>query len=649
MLKRARGLLLCAIAAIGTTPVGAQDTSYSAADAVMLQARELVRTGRWDALRALLPQTASHPAGVYAEYWWVRQQIRSGTPEAIEIGQRFLAAQQGNYIAERLRADWAMDAAQSGQENILRLLADGAMAADEQARCAALLGRHLNAIPVAADAVQAYVPGPSCDRLLDRLVADRELGWEQIRPLFWQRIEDNQPQAARSLAQRFLPGANAQRIEQAIEQPGAWLDRQNPARLSDADQDLVTAALGRMARTDMLPGWERTERWAAQLPPASLAWVRGQYGRMGSIRLHPQAHGWFVQAGLDAPLSTDVRAHRVRAALRQARIDWSWVRQSIEAMPPEQARDPAWTYWRARALQASGQSAAAVAAYESIATQFNFYGQLAAEELGHRIMLPPQAAAPTTEERRAAREHAGLRRAIALMNLGWRVEANREWNYSLRGMTDRQLLAAAHLALENDWLDRVVNTADRTRQEHDFTLRFLTPFRDELKAKAEQIGVDPSWVYGLIRQESRFIRDARSRVGASGLMQLMPATARYTARRMGLSNFQPHQVNELDTNLTLGTGYLRMVQDDLDGSMLLATAGYNAGPGRPRNWRASLQAPVEGAIFAETIPFNETRDYVQKVLSNKTYYAALFTGQPQSLKARLGRIEPRAAGTTNLP
>src|SRR5690606_5795696 len=155
--------------------------------------------------------------------------------------------------------------------------------------------------------------------------------------------------------------------------------------------------------------------------------------------------------------------------------------------------------------------------------------------------------------------------------------------------------------------------------------------------------------YGLIRQESRFITDARSHVGASGLMQLMPATARHVARKIGLKDFKLSQVNDFDTNTILGTNYLNMVLQDLNGSELLATAGYNAGPGRPKRWRSQLLTPVEGAIFAETIPFTETRLYVKNVLSNAVYYSMLFSGRPDSLKARLGTVNPMSGTRTALP
>jgi soluble lytic murein transglycosylase len=153
-------------------------------------------------------------------------------------------------------------------------------------------------------------------------------------------------------------------------------------------------------------------------------------------------------------------------------------------------------------------------------------------------------------------------------------------------------------------------------------------------------------VYGLIRQESRFVTDARSGVGASGLMQVMPATARWTARKIGLTDFRPAQITERDTNILIGTAYLKLALDDFEGSLPMAAAAYNAGPGRPRNWRNGPVLP--GEIWAENIPFEETRDYVKKVLANTTSYAALITGQTQSLRARLGTVGPRLSSEATI-
>ncbi|MFM8766478.1 MAG: lytic transglycosylase domain-containing protein, partial [Rubrivivax sp.] len=314
----------------------------------------------------------------------------------------------------------------------------------------------------------------------------------------------------------------------------------------------------------------------------------------------------------------------------------------------QEQKDAAWVYWRARALQgqaakdASGDEARATARQlmQSIASPLNFYGKLASEDLGLRTSLPTAPPPPNAAERESAAAVPGLRRGLHMIGLGLRSEGVREWNFTLRGMGDRELLAAAQLACEREVWDRCINTSDRTRAEINLAQRFPTPFRQDVVAAARQIGLDPAYVFGLIRQESRFIMDARSHVGASGLMQLMPATARWTAKRIGL-DFRPEMINDRDVNLRLGTAYLKLVLDDFGGSAAMAAAAYNAGPSRPRRWR---EGPLmEVAAWAENIPFNETRDYVKKVLSNATVYAALLEGAPTlSLKPRLGApIGPR--------
>ena len=287
-----------------------------------------------------------------------------------------------------------------------------------------------------------------------------------------------------------------------------------------------------------------------------------------------------------------------------------------------------------------GLTSEADALFEKIAGQANFYGNLADEELGRKILTPPKAKAPTADEQKATRDNPAIRRAMAFFRLEMRTEAVREWNWSLRGMDDRELLAAADLARRNQIWDRAINTADRTKSEHDFTLRFLAPYGDQVRPAARDQALDDAWVYGLMRQESRFITSAKSNVGASGLMQLMPATAKWVARKIGLRNYDHGRVNDTATNVLLGTSYMRLVMENLDNHPVLTSAAYNAGPGRAKRWRADR--PLEGAVYAETIPFNETRDYVKKVMSNSVYYSMQFTGRPDSLKARLGVVGARA-------
>jgi soluble lytic murein transglycosylase len=230
-----------------------------------------------------------------------------------------------------------------------------------------------------------------------------------------------------------------------------------------------------------------------------------------------------------------------------------------------------------------------------------------------------------------------MQRTLDLYRMGLREEAAKEWSVAVRKLDDKQLLVASVIASRNEMYDRSINAADRTVMLHDFSLRYPAPYRDSLQGRIQENNLEEAWVYGLMRQESRFVTQAKSNVGAAGLMQVMPATARWIAQRLGMKDYRKVIISQLDTNLKLGTYYMKNVLSSLGNNPVLASAAYNAGPGRARQWRADT--PLEGAIYVESIPFDETRDYVKKVMSNTVYYAKLFGQATPSLKQRLGVIE----------
>ncbi len=381
------------------------------------------------------------------------------------------------------------------------------------------------------------------------------------------------------------------------------------------------------------------QRIEDKLQAGEKGWAWSQIGWQAAFRHMDEALPWFAKAG-DAPLSDEVAQWKVRAALRAQA--WGVVRATIEKMPPALAEQAPWIYWLGRSYKAGGQTEAANNLFLKIAGQPNFYGNLADEELGRVITTPPKAESPTSEELSTMADVPGVRRTLALLRLDMRVEGVREWNWVLRGMGDRELLAAAEVANRAGFYDRAIAAADRTRNEHDYSLRYLSPYSEQVRPAASNQSLDDAWVYGLMRQESRFVTNAKSTVGASGLMQLMPATAKWVAKKIGLRDYHHGQVNDTEVNVLLGTSYMRLVMESLDNHPVLASAAYNAGPGRARKWRAA-DRELEGAVYAETIPFTETRDYVKKVMSNSVYYAALFNEAPQSIKSRLGVIGPRVA------
>ncbi len=440
------------------------------------------------------------------------------------------------------------------------------------------------------------------------------------------------------LAQRLgkLLDLPEKKLSAALEKPASLL-KTGPEN-NRISKELFVIALGRAAKSDPEDAAEKLSRFSAKLNDSERANAWAQIALQSALKLEPEALAYWVRAD-GATLSQEAYQWRVRTALREG--DWKIVKTTIALMPVSLKNEPAWIYWLGRALKAEGKNEEARQLFASIADQIHFYGQLALEENGQKVGVPLTSKPVTADELAAVERNPNLQRALKFYSMNLRLEGTREWNWELRKMTERQHLAAAELARKNNMLDRMVNTSDRTRGEFDFNQRYPTPFNDSMYKTTQALGLDMAWVYGLIRQESRFVMHAKSHVGASGLMQIMPATARYVAKKIGLGNFVPDQVNDIDTNIALGTNYLNMVLTDLGGSQALASAAYNAGPRRPRAWRAKLTRPVEGAIFAETIPFAETRGYVKNVLSYATYYAALFEKKPQSLKARLGIVVPK--------
>ena len=635
-------------------------------DEAFVQARQFAQQYDAERFEAAAARAGAHPLGAYLDYWRLRLKlsgVRGGAPLANGNGpssappadvaagngngqldaalRDFLQRHDGTVVADQLRRDWLQVLGRRGdwagfdQQYPQWIVRD-----DAQIHCWHWLGRVQRGQPLPPEARDAlFQPrelGEACGTLFETLVRAGTL----TRADAWLRtklaLEVNAVATVRRLAP--LLGMSTGATEAALQRPAKVLG-------PGIEREVAVIASAQLARQDPDEAAERIDA-LRELPAADRAFVKSQIAAHSMRRLSPKSLAR-ARESLDANASDETWVWLARAALRES--DWRTLHAVVGKMSAEGRRDPTWVYWHARAHRALGRPVEADAELRSIAGQYHFYGQLAAEEFGELTTMPPRATAPTEDELAEVARNDGFARALKFYSLGLRADGNREWNFQLRGMSDRQLLAAANWACQRSVLDRCVNTADRTRAEHDFALRFITPFRDELAPVAAERGLDPAWIYGLIRQESRFVTDARSSASAHGLMQIIPPTARWIATRLGVKDFRVEQLGDLDTNLRFGTFYLKSVLDDLDGSPVLASAGYNAGPNRPRNWRSSLPAAVEGAVFAEIIPFSETRDYVKKVLSNATFYSVLFSGQPQSLKLRLGTVAPAGARPSELP
>jgi soluble lytic murein transglycosylase len=604
----------------------------------------------------------NHPLAGWVEYFDLNVRLAEVRQPEMDA---FYARFPGSYVEDRLRNDWLLELGRRRDwANFRRDHAAYLMRDDREVACYALLAEHLAGNKVGTDtALAAWMAqkdgDDGCNWLATTFVEaglfKPDMLWAKAR----QAIEQARPRAAKQAVALLAAKPLDQKLAELQDNAGRYLSRKaraSPRSQDRHDSELTALALARVASSDPDQAGEvLADRWST-LPKDLQAWLWAQIGRQSALRLRDDALASFERAYKLAPgieLSDDTLAWAARAALR-AKAPAAALR-AIEQMSPAEQRDPAWVYWRARATHMQGDVAAARAQLAALAasgqaTPLNYFSRLAAEDLALPTPLPPAPAPLTAEERRAARSHAGLKRALRLIDLGLRSEGVREWNFSLRGMSDRALLAAAQEACDREVWDRCINTSERTKVEIDIAQRYPLPHRAELMREAQAAGLDAAYVYGLIRQESRFVLDARSHVGAAGLMQVMPATAKWTAKKAGLA-YSPDLMHDRDFNLRIGTHYLKLVLERFDGAQALAAAAYNAGPGRPARWR---DGPViDAAIWAENIPFNETRDYVRKVLLGGAVYAQVLglpaTRVRERLGASVGPAGARAADASEVP
>lgn len=598
-------------------------------DKKFIELREAAR--RNDLLKAsqLASGLGNYEIADYVEYFKIKPRLydsaaksNASTDADLEVNN-FLRKYKGSALADRMRNDWLLvlgkrkDWVNFDQEYPQFMLDD-----DTQVKCYAMMSK------------------------LSRGDLPKTVGAQARATLLDPRyFGDACPEL---VAQLYARGGLSKQEALSISRSATEMNFDTQGQRMGVEDPIV--AIVRKARTNPSLAMQTFNEndWRNNSEYKAMAW--GVIGQFLAKKLDPiaiEAYRKQHALGQSELLSAESSEWKVRAALREK--DWKLVKESVEGMPEAiRLRDPAWTYWHGRALKELGDERANEE-FEKLASQFHFYAQLSLEELGRPITIPPKTVVTDADMKSISKSIPAFTKAAKLYDMNLRTEGNREWNWELRGMSDKELLASAEYGKKINMLDRTVNTADRTKVEHNFSLRFPTPYVEKLQPITKQIHLDINWVYGLIRQESRFVIAARSSVGASGLMQVMPATGQFVAKKIGMTDYTPDKLADLQTNLVLGSNYLNMVLNDLDGSWGMASAAYNAGPGRPKQWRQTLTKQVSMEAFAETIPFTETRTYVKNVLSNAVYYEILSTGKPQSIKAKLGTVNPSQAVSSNLP
>ena len=537
--------------------------------------------------------------------------------------QQFLSQASDSAMAENVRNEWLKTLGARGQWDLFRQefskLNAAGVAQEEQ--CYADLSSGNDSKAAELVRVTGKLPA-GCTRLVESAAASGRLNtndaWRRVRGLLSNSQTTDARNLAAALGSPFEGGAQGA-TEYSL--------------LSVIGKDARKSASAAATLSDMESGLSREQR--------SFAWgVLGHYHAQSQNM--PTALSYYGRVSDRKQLTDEQLEWYARAALRLQR--WDELASVIQHMPEKLQKDPTWQYWLGRSFAAQGKSSQAKEMYEKAAASGrNFYAVLAGEELGRRINTRNNVSDADARDVRRMSEDGAIKRALVLFKNSqsngdskMRRQAQAEWRFATRDFNEDNLLTAAQVAFDNQFYDMAINSADRTDHKLNYKLRYLSPFKDITVRYATQAGVDPAWVYGLIRQESRFVMGAQSSVGAQGLMQVMPATAREIAGKIGMSS---SELYTMDGNIRMGTWYMADAKRRLQNNEVMATAGYNAGPGRARNWQAS--SPLEGAIYAETIPFTETRDYVKKVMTNATYYASLFNEPQTSLKQRMGTVPGR--------
>ena len=633
----------------GNVPVPAPDATVDAPrpraeattpDDAVIEAVAAWRSRNRQRLEQVAPRTRGHVLAGWVEYWQYALVIDSIDAATV---QGFLARESGSLAAERLRADWLRALGRRADWTTLSEEAKR-LTTHEDIDLECLVQRaRLQAGDVATvvkPAALLALPRALPEQCAVLMSAGQRNGSGVTSEQAWQRahlMTDAGSLAGVQQALSWLPAG--ERPEPHLLN-GAWNSSAKFVTMAKlladqrASRELLLIAFTRLARAQpQVAASLLDQAQQKRLGTEAAAFVAGQIGLASALNHHTDAMTWFALAD-ESQLSNEQWAWRARAALRES--DWSQLATTIDHMPTALRAEATWIYWSGRALAAQGRQGESRAAYERIAIQPHFYGLLAAEELGRPLALPVTAVTPSDPAIAAVGQDPAVQRAVALFRVGLRSEAVREWIWAARGADARRLLAMAEFARTRQLWDRAINTAELTRDAHDFTLRFLAPFETVFQRHAQAEGLSEPWVLGVARQESRFVPDIRSSAGAIGLMQLMPSTARLVAQQVGM---RAPDLSDVDTNIRLGTRYLRDVFDRLDGQPLLASAAYNAGPGRAERWRADH--PLEGAVYAETIPFNETRDYVKRVLANACLYSQVLGTEPLSLKQLLPTVAAR--------
>ncbi len=594
-----------------------------------MAAETALKHGEINKYQQLIPQLEDYPLYPYLRYEYLRTRLNKASTDEVAA---FINTYDDTPLSSRLHFRWIKKLAQQGRWKEVQQ--QYKLSKNVTLICyyrRALL--HSGDQQAAFDGLQQlWLVGHSQPRECDPLFSAWHKAGFIDDKLAWQRIQLAIGKRKISLARyltRFLSETERDWANTWIDvhrKPERILTHKRLAKVHPMRTTIIVHGLKRMAHRDPLKAaetWQTIIRPQYDFSDDEVATVERAIAMTMALRNKPEALSWLAVLD-EKPADQSVREWRVRTALNQQ--NWDAALAWLYQLNDEEQQAPRWQYWRARVLEALGEQVESEALYSALAMQRHYYGFLAADKLDlpyrlqHKVRPPDHALSVNIEQ------HPGILRARELFALDRVIEARREWFFATRYMEDEQLYQAGKLAHEWGWHDRAIHTIARTTHRDDLNIRFPLAHRAQITLKASENSIETALAFALIRQESAFTADARSSAGAMGLMQLMPRTARQLSRGTGIRIKNNMQLADVDTNLKLGMKYLGKVLQRFNHNPVLALAAYNAGQARVQRWIPSEQL-VDADLWAETIPFQETRHYIQGIMAFMPIYEQQL-GQP---------------------
>lgn len=588
----------------------------------------------------------SHPALPWLKMAWMRPRLDELDPSEVAS---FISRYRHRPFTAEFRRDWLVSLGRTGRwrdfarhyqgerDQTLRCYAHQARLhagrQDTAHRRAAALWLTGRTLPEACDPV--FESAREAGAITDYMVAER----------FRLAMRAQNLALAESLAPRVGESAMEQ-VRRAValrDDPVAVLEGIDPATANHSRTVLAARAIREIARDDPR---DARRRWDALLaeglhPNGYQRFLVQRRLALEAAREHlPEASEWLAETPAEDRF---IQTWRIRNALRTQ--NWAGVIDAIDNHPDRQTRQ--WRYWRARALEQTGNESRARPVFRQLADRHDYYGMLAARRIDAPLeqRLSPIEPDTSTLDRLAA--DPGLERARALLDLGWTSAASAEWRAALEERPRSVRCQAALLAARWDWASEAVITAARSGCRGDPNIDYPFAFAERVRDRSESLSLDAAWAWSIMRSESLFNVEARSHVGALGLMQLMPATAQEMANAIGIKINGERDILDPARNIQLGTGYLRRMLDRFDDHPLVATAAYNAGPHRAEDWLPHAGA-IPGDVWAETIPFRETRQYIRRVMQHSLRYDQRLGRGIDGLTRRLGPVVSDAMAGCNV-